>query len=286
MPIMSTHALRWTRSVTALRETALRAAFLRSEIARADIDALATALNDLCARAEQADPLAREVLVAMVAALSDPELKARIEAVRALASEQALWPLARLLRQGRRTRRAHPRHRQACPDPEPTSGTRSSSPPPAPSQPGQRGIATSASGRPLTLGERRALARKPSRGALDKLLTDPHPMVIRNVLKNPRITEDDVVRLAAKRPAHADAIVEIARDTRWSHRPRVRMAIVQNPGAPPEVAVPMIGLLIRPELVQVLAATDVPAVVRAAATELLQRRPPVPERRGRNTKVQ
>jgi hypothetical protein len=58
------------------------------------------------------------------------------------------------------------------------------------------------------------------------------------------------------------------------------MAIVQNPGAPPEIAVPLLRLLVRPELHQVTAAADVPAVVRAAASELLERRPPVPGREG------
>jgi hypothetical protein len=256
---MSDLAVRWTRSVTSLRESALRATFLRSEIVRADLETLAIAMNDLCAQAEQADPRAREVLTAVMPALSDPELKARIEQVRTIAAERALWPLARLLRKGRRSK---------------------------PSSAHSAPMADPGAGRSLTLGERRALARRPSRAALDKLLSDPHPMVVRNVLGNPRITEDDVVRMAAKRPAHAGAILEIARHPRWSHRPRVRMAIVQNPGTPPEVAVPMISLLIRPELIQVLGAQDVPAVVRAAATELLQRRPPVPERRGKQTKVQ
>jgi hypothetical protein len=39
-----------------------------------------------------------------------------------------------------------------------------------------------------------------------------------------------------------------------------------------------VRLLNRRELQQVIAAADVPAVVRAAATELLGRRPPVPDR--------
>ena len=56
------------------------------------------------------------------------------------------------------------------------------------------------------------------------------------------------------------------------------MTIVQNPGAPPEIAVPLLRLLIRPELQRVTSAADVPAVVRAAAGELLERRPPVPDR--------
>ena len=94
------------------------------------------------------------------------------------------------------------------------------------------------------------------------------------------MTEDDVVRLAARRPAFADVIAEIARHPGWTTRPRVRMAIVQNPGTPTEIAVPLVRLLIRPELLQVTAAADVPAIVRAAATELLERRPPVPGKDG------
>jgi hypothetical protein len=78
-------------------------------------------------------------------------------------------------------------------------------------------------------------------------------------------------------------IVEIARHPEWPSRPRVRMAIVQNPGSPPIVSVPLVRLLIRPELSQIVSATDLPKEVRAAAGELLERRrgdrrgPPVPE---------
>jgi hypothetical protein len=111
-------------------------------------------------------------------------------------------------------------------------------------------------------------------------MKDPHPLVIRNLLGNPRLIEDDVIRMAARRPASPEAVLEIARHPRWSQRARVRMAIVQNPGTPPEVAVPLVRLLIRPELMQVAAAPDVPAVVRAAAAELLARRPPVPDKAG------
>lgn len=248
---------RWSRSVPALRESALRVSYLRSELSHRPLADVAVALDALCGRAEQADPVAREVLGAAVTALAEPTLLDRVDALRQLAFHEALLPLARLLR---RRSRAEP-----APDP----------PPPV----DERTLATSSTGRVLTLGERRALARRPSRAALDKLLRDPHPMVVQNLLQNPRLTEDDVVRIVARRPAYPAVIAEIARHPRWSQRARVRMAIVQNPGAPPELAVPLVGLLIRPELVQVVEAADVPGVVRAAARELLERRPPVPERR-------
>jgi hypothetical protein len=251
---MSALAARWLRSVPALRESALRTSYLRAELERRPLALVAGALDALCGRAEQADPIAREVLAAAVTVLTDPGFADLTAALRALADREALLPLGRLLRR---------RRGEHAPDPPPVD---------------ERTLPVSSTGRVLTLGERRALARRPSRAAFDRLLRDPHPMVVQNLLQNPRLTEDDVVRMAARRPAFPEVIAEIARHPSHSQRPRVRMAIVQNPGTPPEISVPMVGLLIRPELCAVVAATDVPAVVRAAATELLERRPPVPER--------
>jgi hypothetical protein len=55
---------------------------------------------------------------------------------------------------------------------------------------------------------------------------------------------------------------------------------VQNPSTPAEIAVPIVRLLLRHDLVEVVRATHVPSIVRAAAVELVARRPPVPEGSG------
>lgn len=246
-------AARWLKATPSLRENALRVAYLRSELERHPAGELALALNELCGLAEQAHPQAREVLAAAVPALADPRLTEQIDTLRAIAVEGALLPLGRLLR-----------FHDDDPGPEAAID--------------KRQIATASNGRTLTLGERRALARRPTRAAIDKLLRDPHPWVIRNLLGNPRLTEDDVLRLATRRPANREVIIEIARHPEWPARPRVRMALVQNPGTPPAVSVPLVRLLLRPELAQVVSAIDLPMEVRAAAGEMLERRPPVPER--------
>jgi hypothetical protein len=88
------------------------------------------------------------------------------------------------------------------------------------------------------------------------------------------MTEDDVVRLAARRPGRGDLLAEIAREPRWVHRPRVRMALVMNPATPPEIATRIAGLLLRPELELVYRSPGVPAVVRALCIEHIERRPP------------
>lgn len=259
---MSELAARWSRSIPALHPPTLRVAYLRSELCARPLVEVAAALDALSHLAEQANPVAREVLSTAITILADPSQTDLSDTLRALADREALLPLARLLRRKPRS-------------PAVSEGDK---PSPSSRPVDERTLATSSQGRPLTLGERRALARRPSRAAFDKLLRDPHPMVVENLLANPRVTEDDVVRMVARRPAYPEVIGEVARHPTWSQRPRVRMAIVQNPGTPPEISVPLVRLLIRPELDQVVSAPDIPPLVRAAASELLDRRPPVPQR--------
>jgi hypothetical protein len=130
-------------------------------------------------------------------------------------------------------------------------------------------------GRALTLGERKSLARKPTRKAMEKLLADPHPVVIRTLLQNPKVVEDDVVRLAARRPNDPAVLAEVAGSPRWAHRVKVRMAIVLNPDTPVAVAIPLLALLVRPELLLVADTGGLAPALRAAAHDLLLRRPPV-----------
>jgi hypothetical protein len=101
-----------------------------------------------------------------------------------------------------------------------------------------------------------------------------HQKVVAELLANPKTTEDDVVRLAALRPARATSIEAIGR-TRWLTRRRVRMTVLLNPGSPPRVARPLVGLCTRSELLEIARGADVPVILRITANELAERRPPL-----------
>jgi hypothetical protein len=87
-------------------------------------------------------------------------------------------------------------------------------------------------GRPLTLGERRALATRPSRRIIERAMLDPHPMVARRLLSNSKLTENDAVRIAAAQGPPAALLVEIAGHPRWRRSRRVSFALISNPALP------------------------------------------------------
>lgn len=129
--------------------------------------------------------------------------------------------------------------------------------------------------RSLTLGERKTLARRPGRGEISRLLRDPHPAVIEQLLCNPQLTEADLLRLVTLRPAHPRSLCHLFRDVRWITSPRVRMGLLLNPGLPLWQSIPLLSLCPRPELVRLSRATHVAGELQDAARTHLQRHLPL-----------
>jgi hypothetical protein len=252
---------RLVRSTLGFADPDLRIAAFVNVLREAPVDELAPALDALARRGELAEPMAREVLVPLADALLDERVAGTVQRLREEAAGHSLLALGRLVR--------------ATPIGALTSSvapTRSASP----VNPDDEHVPDYGRGRTLTLGERKSLARRPDRATVEKLVRDPHPEVIRKLLANPRLTEDDVVRLVSKRPSRADILAAVARSPKWVRRTRVRLALLLHPDLPSELASPIIGLLVRQELRLVAQSTHVPAPVRALCLEHLERRPPAP----------
>jgi hypothetical protein len=112
------------------------------------------------------------------------------------------------------------------------------------------------------------LTRNPDE--LERLAVVSNPDVVREVLKNSRLTEALVVRIAARRPARPEPLVEIWRSTRWSLRPAIRRALAFNPYLPPEVGVKLVPLLATADLEALAVDQSVHPSLREQARALLQ----------------
>jgi len=120
--------------------------------------------------------------------------------------------------------------------------------------------------RPLTLGERKSLARKRDRKLIARVLRDPDPVVIGILLRNPTLTESDVLRVASRRPVHPDTLVAIFRSTRWVVRYRVRRALLQNPYTPLDVALQLVPHLNAQDARTLARAPDLRLPLRQACS--------------------
>ena len=123
-------------------------------------------------------------------------------------------------------------------------------------------------GRPLTLGERKWLARTHDREQFLLLLRDPHPAVVAILLDNPHLTEADVVRIASARPAVPAALTTIAGHPRWSVRHPVKRSLVLNPSTPLADAIRIVTTLRSQELRELAADGSLREPLRTHAAEV------------------
>jgi hypothetical protein len=243
-------ASRLRRVLLSLPDITLRVSWLRAHLSELRDSDAADVLSSLCEDGERADPDSREALLVVAMLLVATGDSPFVERLRQHAEERRLLSLSRLLRRGS----------------DGTGSGRSRSEPPIPDY---------GTGRELTVGERRSLARSNNRKVLEKLLRDPHPLVLRQLLGNPRLTEDDIVRLAARRPLHRATVEVLAESPRWLRSQRVRLTLLLNPGTPEPVSMPLLAVCTRCELIEVVHGVDAPLTLRGAAQELLERSPPL-----------
>jgi hypothetical protein len=119
----------------------------------------------------------------------------------------------------------------------------------------------------LPLGERKSLARGRDRNRLERLLLDPEPAVVHNLLRNSRLVERNVLSLTARRPVRAEVLREIYQ-SRWGQRYTIRLALVCNPYTPSDITLKLVGFLLRKDLRQVAADGSLHPLVRAEAKRL------------------
>lgn len=239
------------RSLLALPELRMRVLWLQDRIFTRPVHELAPVLNDVAERSQSTDPRAREVMVSLAIYLAQQRDSALTWALREQAKSQALLGLERLLRQRHEKHVAEVEFEPKVPD----YGT----------------------GRELAVGERKSLARRPSRLQIDRLLLDPHPLVLDQLFRCPVLTQDDVLRIVTRRPARPVAIELLAQSSRWMQRPRVRLALILNPGTPHGLALPLLATCPREDLQLIIGTTNLSKTLRTVAHELHNRMPPVHE---------
>lgn len=232
----------------ALRDPRMRVLALVEALCEDDPTSWVHTLASIMARSHLSDdPDAAEALEAIIQATADPALPYAVrQRLYEAAAGQQLPAIARLfLVASPVTMDARQLARSLAPE--------------RPLQP---------TGRPLTLGERKALARTRHREQILLLVRDPHPAVIAILLDNPHITEADIIRIAAARPAVPASLARLAAHPRWSVRHAVKRALVLNPSTPLADAIRLATTLSSGELREIARDASLPEPLRIHAAEV------------------
>lgn len=125
----------------------------------------------------------------------------------------------------------------------------------------------------LTLGHKKALARaNRDPDLLARLAAEGDPRVVRELLRNPLVTEEFAVRIASRRPCRPGTLRTLFESRRWRTRPAVALAVARNPYAETEVSLKILPFLGLRELGELAEDGTVHHLVRALAGRLAARR--------------
>jgi hypothetical protein len=125
----------------------------------------------------------------------------------------------------------------------------------------------------LSLGHKKAFARlRRDPDLLARLAAEGDPSVVRELLRNPLVTEAEAVRIAARRPARPETLRALHEDRRWRSRSAVRRALARNPFVETEIALHILPTLPAREVAEMADDGTLHPAVREAARKLAEER--------------
>ena len=124
----------------------------------------------------------------------------------------------------------------------------------------------------LAVGEKVTLARIASRGLIPALRGEEDPLIIRALLHNPRLLEEDALAIACAGRTSGPVLRVLAEDARFAPRPAVQKAIARHRETPVAVALHIVQGLSTRDLKDLVRSPRVPGLVKVAAQRLLEAR--------------
>lgn len=124
----------------------------------------------------------------------------------------------------------------------------------------------------MSMGEKVRLALTGSRAARSLILRTNKPLLVNMVLKNPRLTVDEVVELAKLKTTATDILEAIQRNRSWMKGYQLKLILVMNPKTSAASSMRLMGHLLEADLRRIAKSRDVPQIVANTARRLLSQR--------------
>lgn len=124
----------------------------------------------------------------------------------------------------------------------------------------------------MGMKDRVKLAMKGDRESRNILIRDPNRIVAQAVVQNPRITEQEIEKIAAMRSVSEDVLRKIANDRQWSRSYAVAHNLARNPRTPIANVMNILSRLQMKDLTALAKNKNISETVRRQALRLSQSR--------------
>jgi hypothetical protein len=124
----------------------------------------------------------------------------------------------------------------------------------------------------MSVGDKIKLALTGNKEARSTLLKQSNKVVSRSVIRNPRITEDEVVQVTQTRSVSDEILREIARNEEWLKSYPIKRGLAFNPKTPVQVTLRLMSKLNVKDLAVLSKSKGVPNIVAAAARKIADRK--------------
>lgn len=124
----------------------------------------------------------------------------------------------------------------------------------------------------MTMKDRVKLAMKGDREARNILIRDPNRVVCQAVINNPKITEQEVEKIAAMRTVPEDVLRQIAINRQWARNYVIMHSLARNPRTPMGNVVSILTRLQLRDLIAITKNRNVSDAVRKQSNRLVQAR--------------
>lgn len=120
----------------------------------------------------------------------------------------------------------------------------------------------------LSVGQKIKLALTGGKEARDALIKDSNKLVSGGVIKNPQISDNEIIKVASTNGTSEEILRTIARNRQFMANYTIKHAIISNPKTPMEVSMRLMPTLNKKDKEKLSKSRSVPSAVSALAKKL------------------
>ncbi|MBI2400126.1 MAG: hypothetical protein HYV23_03580 [Deltaproteobacteria bacterium] len=121
----------------------------------------------------------------------------------------------------------------------------------------------------MNAGQKLKLALSGNKSARDLLIKDSNKVISMAVLKNPRITEEEVQKVTLTKGTNDDMLRQIARNKEWVKSYGIRVGMLTNPKTPLTVSFKLLDTVYEKDLQSIAKSKNIPNTLASAARRKL-----------------